>query len=40
MECSGSYLLPSGAQLPPQESEFLGPPLRFWGPSPKTPSAL
>jgi hypothetical protein len=28
--------LSQGAQLPPAEVNSAGPPLRFWGPSPKT----
>src|SRR5689334_18115856 len=33
-----SSLVVAGAQLPPQEVNSWGPTLRFWGPSPKTPT--
>ena len=32
--------LSSGAQLPPAEVNSAGPPLRFWGPDPKTAAAV
>jgi hypothetical protein len=31
-----SISLSRGAQLPPEEMNSSGPPLRFWGPDPKT----
>jgi hypothetical protein len=33
---SRGIILSRGAQLPPEEMNSSGPPLRFWGPDPKT----